>query len=126
MVVTHKTLKAVVAGPNLLYLHFTVVVPCHLLSAAFYGLESKFRNIRNLVLDAPPSTLEVQWAKVVSSVFSNARRVEVHTVEKSGSNKTGGCGRVLFRIGCKDEVVAVGRAALVRLDMRDFTWGCGE
>jgi len=75
-----ELIKAVIAL-NLSYLYFTVVVPCDRLSAVFHGFESKFRNIRHLVLDAPSSTLEVECAEVVSSVFSNARHVEVHTVE---------------------------------------------
>jgi len=88
-----ELIKAVVA-PNLSYLHFTVVVPCHQLSAVFHGFESKFRNIRHLVLDAPSSTLEIECAEVVSSVFSNARHVEVHTVETDAffwTNLDGSC-----------------------------------
>jgi len=88
-----ELIKAVVA-PNLSYLYFTVVVPCHQLSAVFHGFESKFRNIRHLVLDAPSSTLEVECAEVVSSVFPNAHHMEVHTVETDAffrTNLDGSC-----------------------------------
>lgn len=88
-----ELIKAVVA-PNLSYLHFTVVVPCDRLSAVFHGFESKFRNVRHLVLDAPSSLLDVECAEVVSSVFSNAHHVEMHTVETDAffrTNLDGSC-----------------------------------
>ena len=86
---TSLTLKAMhprglisaLVAPNLSHLCFTAVIPCDGLSTVFGGFESKFRGVHHLVLDAPASTLTVECAEAVSSVFSNVHHVEMHTAE---------------------------------------------
>lgn len=68
-------------APQLLYLHFTAVLPTDWTSTVFHGSESKFRHVQHLVLQAPSSVLGVEDTDVVFSVFPNLHHVEMCTMD---------------------------------------------